>query len=97
MWVVLDLQILQLLLHVDDSRIKGTIPTIHAESAKFNATFELVTSYMCQNTVVLGMLKDESLLIHSLTLFICFTYKPSFKWRNSANNMSKMVNIVTFF
>ena len=40
-------------------------------------------------------MKDESLLIHSLALFKCFTYRNLFQ--NGANGVKKMVKLVNEF
>ena len=51
----------------------------------------LTTTYRCQNTVIYGIMKDRSLLIHSLAPLNCFTYRNLFQ--NGVNDMGKiMVN-----
>ena len=52
-------------------------PNRHVGSATFTATFE--PGYTYQTTVIFGIMKDVSLLIHSLASFNCFTYRNLFQ------------------
>ena len=58
-------------------------------SAMFTAIFNLV---MCQTTVIFEIMKDVSLLIHSLAPE--FSIIQLFHVQKPLNDMSKMVNMV---
>ena len=58
--------------------------------AMFTATFNLVTC-ACHTTVIFGIMKDRSLLIHTVASLIVLTHRNRFQ--NGTNDMSKMVNI----
>ena len=50
---------------------------------------------MYQTTIIFGIMKEVSLLMHSSASFNCFTLKYLFQ--NGANDVSQMVNIVNDF
>ena len=53
------------------------------------------SGFMCQTTVIFGIMKDESLVLNPLASWNCFTCRNLFQ--NGANNMSEWLSCETAF